>query len=241
MTQNKIKKVIIVCASGVGSAKLLFYHLKKIFAHELEIVDSINYYELREYNLSSIDFIISTIPIKEPIGIPVQVVKTFLEEEDIDNIKSKIYLGPEHKTSLFLHHSRVFIHKEFDNKESVLRFMCEELYKQGLVPKNYINLVLEREAVASTGFGNLVAIPHPIKPVTEEAFWTICTLKQPILWENDQMVQFICLLNTPKEVKENLNNMYEKLIFVIEDKMFVEKIIKSDSVDEIINILDTGI
>lgn len=237
MRQNKVKRAIIVCASGVGSAKLLLCHLKNLFRYELEIVDSINYYELREYDLFSIDFIISTIPIKEDLGIPVQVVNTFLGEEDKNNIKSKLYSRQQYKSSLFLHHSRVFIHKEFDDKESVLRFMCNELYKQGLVEKDYIDLVLEREAFSSTGFGNLVAIPHPIKPVTKETFWTICTLRHPILWHKNNMVQFVCLLNIQKEVKNRLDNMYEKLISVVDDKVAVEKIINSDSVNEIINIL----
>lgn len=115
--------------------------------------------------------------------------------------------------------------------------MCNELYKQGIVPENYLNLVLERESVAATCFGNLVAIPHPIKLVTEETFWTVCTLKYPILWDDNQMVQFICLLNIQKDKKEDLNSMYTKLISVVEDKTVVQKLINSNSVDEIINIL----
>lgn len=241
MKQNKVKRAIIVCASGVGSAKLLFYHLKKLFRDELEIVGTINCYELNHHDFSSIDFIISTIPIREDIGIPVQVVNTFLEEEDINNIKNRLYFMPKIKTSLFLHPSRVFIHKDFKDKESVLKFMCGELYKQKLVSENYIDLVLERELLAPTCFGNLVAIPHPMKSVTKETFWTICTLKHPILWNDNHMVQFICLLNIQEQIQENtreiLSDMYEKLTCVVEDKGIVQKIIDSNSVDEIINIL----
>ncbi len=237
LKRKEPKRVVIVCASGVGSAKLLYYHLKKLFEHNLQVVDSINYYELSKYDLSTIDFVISTIPIKEDLGVPVQVVNTFLGEDDIVNIKNRLFLGEQDRISPFLHPSRVFVHMEFDNKETVLEFMCNELYKQGIVPENYLNLVLERESVAATCFGNLVAIPHPIKLVTEETFWTVCTLKYPILWDDNQMVQFICLLNIQKDKKEDLNSMYTKLISVVEDKTVVQKLINSNSVDEIINIL----
>ena len=231
-----VKRVIIVCSSGIGSAKLLYYRLKNIFKQELEIVDSISYYKLSDYNLSSIDFIISTIPINRDFRVPVQVINTFLEEEDIQNIQKHIIRHQE-KDQSFLDHSRIFIHEDLGSKQAVIEFMCQELYKQGLVPKDYQFLVLERETLAPTSFGNLVAIPHPLTPVTDETFWTVCTLKRPIHWHQNQMVQFVCLLNVKKDSQGDLDQMYKKLIAVIENKAIVQKIIKSQSVNEIIDIL----
>lgn len=231
-----VKRVIIVCSSGIGSAKLLYYRLKNIFKHELEIVDTISYYKLSDYNLSSIDFIISTIPINRDLRVPVQVINTFLEEEDIQNIQKHIIKHQE-KDQSFLDHSRIFIHEDLGSKQAVIEFMCQELYKQGLVPKDYQYLVLEREALAPTSFGNLVAIPHPLTPVTDETFWTVCTLKRPIHWHQNQMVQFVCLLNVKKDSQGDLDQMYKKLIAVIENKAIVQKLIKSQSVNEIIDIL----
>jgi lichenan operon transcriptional antiterminator len=234
---KQVKRVVVVCASGVGSAKLLYYRLQHLFEHEMEIVASINYYKLSEYNLSSIDFIISTIPIKEDLGIPVKVVNTFLGDEDIKQIKD--YLSPINKngSSLYLDPSRVFIHQEMEDKEGVISFLCNELYKQGHVTKEYVKLVLEREALSPTSFGNLVAIPHPLTPVTKETFWTVCTLKHPIPWNDNQMVQFICLLNIEAAPKGDLESMYQKLINVVENKTTVQKIIKTQSVNEVIKIL----
>ncbi|PKG21604.1 BglG family transcription antiterminator [Niallia nealsonii] len=235
--QKKIKRVIVVCASGVGSAKLLFYRLQNLFKDELEIIASTNYYQLKEYDLSSVDFIISTIPIKEYIGIPVQVVNTFLGEEDIKHIRDNLFLTKKGEESIYLDESRVFIHKDFEDKESVIQFMCNELYKQGIVSKDYIKLVLERETLAPTSFGNLVAIPHPLTPTTDNTFWTVCTLKRPIEWDQHHMAQFICLLNIRKGPKGDLDGMYEKLIAILEDKSAVKKIVKSESAKEIIQIL----
>lgn len=235
-TSKQIKRVIVVCASGVGSAKLLYYRLKHLFPNELEIVASINYYKLSEYNLSEIDLIISTIPIKETLGVPIQVVNTFLEEEDIQHIKG--YLSPISKNGclIFLDPKRIFLQQDMKDKESVISFLCEELTKQGYVTEGYEQLVLEREEMSPTSFGNLVAIPHPVTPVTKKTFWTICTLKQPITWNENQMVQFICLLNIESIPKGDLDSMYEKLIEVVENKSIVQRIIKSQSVAEVIRI-----
>lgn len=234
--EKKLKRVIVVCASGVGSAKLLFYRLQHLFGRELEIVDSINYYKLAEYDLTSIDLIISTIPIHLDLDVPVRVVNTFLEEEDIKNIKENISRMNHEQKMDYLHPSRVFIQMEFEDKESVIHFLSHELYKQGLVSEDYVKLVLERESIASTGFGNLVAIPHPSTPETEITFWTVCTLKRPINWHNNQMVQLICLLNIQKGPKGDLEKMYQRLITIVEDKSIVQKIIKSRSANEIITL-----
>ncbi|MBT2658511.1 transcription antiterminator [Bacillus sp. ISL-18] len=237
--QKKAKRVIVVCASGVGSARLLFYRLQNEFKDELDIVATTNYYQLKEYDLSSIDFIISTIPIKVDIGVPIQVVNTFLGESDIEKIRNGLSPVKEYEEESYLDESRVFIHKDFVDKESVIRFMCQELYKQKLVSQNYINSVLERESVAPTSFGNLVAIPHPLTPETEETIWTVCTLKKPIEWADRHMVQFICLLNIRKVPNgDDLDRMYKRLLALLENSTKVQKILKSESAKEIIKILN---
>jgi lichenan operon transcriptional antiterminator len=236
---KKIKRVILVCASGVGSAKLLYYRLINSFENLLQIVDTISFYKLAETDLSSIDFIISTVPINEDIGIPVYVVNTFLEAKDLKRIKD-VLLSSEQvaETHSYLDASRVFVKKEFTTKESVIHFLSNELTKQGLVPEHYESLVVERESYAPTSFGNLVAVPHPSLPVTSETFWTICTLKRPIRWNDKQMVQLICLLNIKEGNNVDLDKMYKKLGSLIEDKEIVVQILAKDSVEEIIQLLN---
>ncbi len=238
-SKRKIKKkVLIVCASGVGSAKLLYFRLQNLFEQEMEIIAAINYYNLASYDLSTIDLIISTVPVTEDFGVPVQVVSTFLEDKDIDSIKNMITIATQkNQIETYLQPSRVFLQQDLPNKESVITFLCDQLYEQNLVQKDYVNLVLEREAVSPTSFGNLVAIPHPITPVTEEAFWTVCTLARPIQWHDQQMVQFICLLNIKKGAQGDLDHMFKTLISIIENKVTVEKLIQSKSSEELIEVL----
>lgn len=236
--QKEAKRIIVVCASGVGSARLLFYRLKNEFKDEIDIVATTNYYQLHQYDLSTIDFIISTIPLKEDLGVPVQVVNTFLGEGDIANIRGGLSAVNGFEEQNYLDESRVFIHKNFEDKESVIRFMCEELYKQKLVSKDYVNSVFEREALAPTSFGNLVAIPHSLIPETEETFWTVCTLKKPVEWADKNKVQFICLLNVRKGPGGDLENMYRRLIAIIENSAMVQKILKCESAEEIVTLLN---
>ncbi|WAA11705.1 BglG family transcription antiterminator [Fervidibacillus halotolerans] len=236
LNKKKMKKVLVVCASGVGSAKLLSYRLKNRFEQELDVIDIINYYNLSSYDLSDVDFIISTIPIKENISIPVQVVNTFLEEKDVQMIQM---LLTEHQNEIhnYLHPSRIFLKQSLKSREEVIHFLYEQLAKEKLVPENYVDLVLERESIAPTSFGNLVAVPHPITPVTKETFWTICTLKNPIPWHEQQMVQFVCLLNIRKDPDSDLDRMFEILISIIENKSIVQKLINCNTKEEWIELM----
>ncbi|MCM3729883.1 BglG family transcription antiterminator [Neobacillus cucumis] len=235
---RKIKRVILVCASGIGSAKLLYYRLINLFEQDLQVVNTISYYKLAESDLSSIDFIISTVPIDKDVGIPIIVVNTFLEGEDIKRVRNVLSTSKQlDETHTYLNPSRIFVKKELATKESVIHFLSNELVKLGLVPDHYESLVLEREALAPTSFGNLVAIPHPSIPVTKETFWTICTLKRPIRWDDKQMVQLICLLNIKEGNTTDLDKMYKKLISLIEDKEIVQQIISKNTVEEILEII----
>lgn len=236
MKRRKIKRVLVVCASGIGSARLLYYRLQNKFEHQIEVIDTISYHKLSSYDLSTIDLIISTVPIREKLQIPVLVVNTFLEEKDVRSIKNYI---SQHQNAVetYLHPSRIFIHQHFDNKEAVISFLCDQLYRMQLVPNNFKDLVLEREAIASTCFGNLVAIPHPIRSVTVETFWTVCTLDRPIPWSEQQMVQFICLLNVKQGSHGDLDRMFKKLISIIENKTIVQKLIESKIPNDIIELI----
>ena len=236
---RKQKRVILVCASGVGSAKLLSYRLQEQFSRELEIVECINYYRLEDYDLSAIDLVISTIPIPERLTAPVQVVSNFLEAEDIKGIKKRLLSPDKDNKDSYLAEDHVFIGKRFETKAAVIAFLSNILYEKGLVSKEYEQLVLEREEIASTSFGNLVAIPHPTMPETSDTFWTVCTLARPIIWNENQMVQVVCLLNISKDAKGDLEEMYEQLISIIEDKKIIQQVIKAKSKTEVIRLFQS--
>ncbi|NRK74294.1 PRD domain-containing protein, partial [Salmonella enterica subsp. enterica serovar Typhi] len=64
------KRCLVVCASGLGTAQLIYYRLKSYFGSNLEVIGTTEYYMLDQYNLNEIDFIVSSIPIKESFAVP---------------------------------------------------------------------------------------------------------------------------------------------------------------------------
>jgi lichenan operon transcriptional antiterminator len=227
------KRCLVVCASGTGSAKLLQYKLQAKFGPKLEILGTTEAYKLKDLQLHSVDFVISTIPIPGPISIPVIEVKTFLGEDDYERVNTMLR---EYQTELaeYVTEDRVLLQKRFDSREEVLQYICKELNKQGLVDHEFYQSVIERETISPTSFGNLVAIPHPVTPQTDSTFWAFCTLQKPIDW-GGKRVQFICLLSVEKSGNGDLQRMYEMLGHFVDDGAKVQRLLKCKTYKEFID------
>ncbi len=236
MNQN-VKRCIIVCASGVGSAMLLKYKLQSMYFNQLVIVDTIDYYRLNETSLEQIDFIITTIPIERELSVPIIYVNTILGTKDISKIEDYLQDRNENKIA-FVKEELIFLQKDLQTKEEVIKYLVNELEAAGYVGDSFGDSVLERERLSPTSFGNLVAIPHPMTPLTSEIFWALCTLKRPIDWEGNR-VQFVCLLSLGKNKTPNLQRMYEHLIEIVENEQKVKQLICCEEKEEFIEEINT--
>ncbi|GAA5416491.1 putative licABCH operon regulator [Paraliobacillus ryukyuensis] len=234
--EQGVKRCIIVCATGSGSAMLLKYRLQSKYPNQLQVVDTIDYYRFNEVSLAQIDFIITTIPIETKLPIPVLYVNTILGSEDLQHIGHYLQSINKNKRG-FLKEDLIFLHKDLQTKEAVIQYLSEKLVTAGYVTASFCHSVLERERLSTTSFGNMVAVPHPLEPFSPETFWTICTLKKPIDWEGNR-VQFVCLLSIGEDKKTDLNHMYEHLIDIIEDEQKVKQLIQCEDNGQFIEMIN---
>ncbi|MGY3835809.1 transcriptional regulator LicR [Bacillus atrophaeus] len=233
-TESPPKRCIIVCASGTGSAQLLREKLRSHFGKRLDILGTAEYYSLDQISYESVDFVVSTIPIKRELPVPVLKVNTILGGNDFAKIEFKLD-GEKEPDSRYIKKELVFLHQNLQSKEDVIRFLGQKAVEHGFAEDGIIDSIFEREAISPTCFGNLVAIPHPLIPQTESTFWAVCTLKKPIDWENKR-VQFVCLLCVEKENKADLQSMYKLLGSILDDPAAVSQLLKSRTYKEFLEI-----
>ncbi|MGE7070098.1 BglG family transcription antiterminator [Peribacillus butanolivorans] len=232
------KKCIIVCASGVGSARLLASKIKARFGASVDIVGTTEYYKINQIPLHSLDFIISTIPISKDFPIPVIQVNTILGGNDLGKIE-KLFSKEINQKLKYIREELVFLQKNFETREEVLHFLGGQLADRGLVNEQFLESVFAREAISPTSYGKFVAIPHPITPLTHSTFWAICTLQKPIKW-GDKRVQFICLLNVEKNSTDELQYMYDLLVDMIDNSQIVQQLIKCKTYKEFATVFLKG-
>lgn len=93
---------------------------------------------------------------------------------------------------------RINLNLKSDTKEGALRELTELLYKSGALTdkEGFLNDVLSRESISTTGIGNGIAIPHGKSSNVIETTVAIGRAKKPLEWESvdDRPVEFIVLL-----------------------------------------------
>ena len=114
--------------------------------------------------------------------------------------------------------------------------MCEKIAAQDKVPDNFYELVIQREELASTDYGNLVAVPHPLKTVTEESFVYVTVLDVPLLWHRYE-VQVILLTVIGRREDANLQKFYELSTRLIVEQESIQELIRDRSYEKLIELL----
>ncbi|MFC6464496.1 BglG family transcription antiterminator [Marinilactibacillus sp. GCM10026970] len=230
-----LKKCYIVCASGLGSSRLIQYKLKSEFRSEIEVLGTTELYRLKEIPYPDIDFIISAVPINEPLPVPVLEVNAILSQIDLNNIKQFIKSDQSNPLT-FIDEEHTFLHQSFRSKEEIFSFLMVQLKEQHALSDDYVEQLEKREEIAPTAYGNYVAIPHPITPQTSTTFLTFCTLKQPVQW-GERKVQFVCLLNVEKDSMEDLQRLYDVLGKIVNTPSIVSKLLQCETYAEFIETI----
>ena len=233
---KKVYKTIIVCTSGVGTSMLIKSKLENIFKERLEIIKVIPSYLIDYINVLDIDFVISTVEINLD-NINVIKVSPMLIDKEIKLIEK--YIETEN-VYIDLNIQNLFsIELFFKDIEAKTRSQVIDIMSKKLVEKGYIDDAMrqsyfERETIATTEIGNMVAIPHGANGEIYENKIAIGILKDPISWEVGKVRLVIMLaLNKEKilDYEDVFSNIYKrvdsiaKVISICENKSY-EKFIK---------------
>ncbi|WP_182201677.1 BglG family transcription antiterminator [Paraliobacillus salinarum] len=234
--QARAKRCLIVCTTGLGSSQLLLYKLRAKYGSQLKIIGTTQLHSLPQYNKDEIDFIISTVPLNDLIDIPHVVIDTLLDDSELKKIDKKIFTAKKSVVDYYLEKDLIYLNLDLSTPDEVITFLGNEVIEKEYAEKDIINSVLEREKAASTSYGNLVAVPHPLESMSDRTFWTLAILKRPIDWGGNQ-VQFVCLLHVSDKNKEDLEPMYNYLFQLVDDKRMIQSILTATDTWSVLNML----
>lgn len=233
---NGRKNILIVCASGKGSAQLLTYRYKEEFGNYLNQVYTCNTHELDHFDLSKVDYIFTTVPLEISVPVPVISVKDFLGDREILAVKKILFMGNKSFLYEFYDRRLFFTDIRGESKEEIIGELCRRISTVRELPKGFYEAVLKREKLAQTDFGNLTAFPHPYKTLTEESFVCVGILRKPILWNTNQ-VQAVFLVSIGEEEQEQLQAFYQLTMNLLLNQRGVLRLIKEASFDTLIELL----
>lgn len=202
------KRILMVCSSGNGSAQLLKYKYMEEFGKYIEEIRICTVYQLEDMDFSQIDYVLTTVPVKQKIPRPVMEIETFLGDSEILKIREKLQENEMDFLSEYYSSELFFTGLDGTCKEDVIKQMCGMIGKYRRLPKDFYDSVLKREDLAHTDYGNLVALPHPYKMMTDSTFVGVGILKKPIYWVQNQ-VQVVMLVSLAEGKHERTQEFYK--------------------------------
>lgn len=215
--QRSKLQVLVICATGYGSAQLLKSRLEKEFGEYFNVVSEIGYFEMSEDILLGIDLIISSVNMSAVItGIPFIHVSVFLGEEDMNSIKHFIESYTKNQNhrdhhsirELLVHEKkeifqsyfqkdRFFVFSEKTNRKEVMKTLIASLSENEKITfkKDMMDQIALREKMSSIVFSDTVAVPHPAIPVNEKGAVAVAIITKGIAWNQDfSDIKFVILL-----------------------------------------------
>lgn len=209
-----------------------FYYRERLgfyFPQEMMEIELFSIFEPERLAAFEPSFIVTTAPLSETFRAPVLLCNPLLMEQDIHNIRKcmaeiKIRQSKNEIVLSQFDPKLFFSELEIDDKQELLHFLCERLRENGYCDARYEALVLERERIAPTSFGNLFAIPHPVKKEALRSGIAIATLKRPMDWSGHK-VRLVFLFSLTKE-NDNLMKLYEGIVGMLDNLDKVKQLLR---------------
>ncbi len=240
MEQNSFEirrsRILVVCSVGRGSSQMLRYKYEQEFGDYLEKIYVCSLYELSFFDFDAVDYVFTTVPIRQKVPVPIIEVGQFLGRADIVKVKGVLEKGHVDFLDEYYRADQFLVDVEGETKEEVIRNLCAEAGKKRQLPEGFAEAVLQRERAAQTDFGNYIAMPHPYKVITDETFVYVAILKHEIVWSR-YPVQLVFLAAISGREDKNLPRFYDVTAKLFMERDMVRQIIEKKRFSVLLQLL----
>lgn len=234
--QQRRLRVVLVCATGFGSAQVLKNRIEHHFSHRLEIVACLSVHELGQQDFSGVDFIISALDLSRHLyPRPIVEVSVLVNEEDIRRLEQFIggaYRAGQNRTvdadeelcaavAACCSPERFFLLHQPSNKEVILSQLVASLSEGGNAAfhAQMIAQIQEREELGSVVFSSCIAVPHPARSIATQEEVAIAISHFPIYWDAAHPeVQIAILISPSKWSNPHLSTFSKVLAAFVQDE-----------------------
>lgn len=236
MHKSSCRKIVILSPLGEAGNGYLRSKLSHIHELQIEICDILSIFDTKKIASYHPDLIVSFVKGIKEDAIPVYTCDGLLQEQDIEKIHLLLNKqGSIDEGQAFFNKDLFFSDLDVNSKEEAIHFLCDSLYTQGYVDKDYEEYVVKREQTAPTAYGNLFAIPHPIEKKANKNMVAVAILRKAVEW-NEQKVKLVFLFSLSKKRSDAFDTLFEQLVGLLNDENKVKQLIKMNTFEQFINV-----
>jgi len=234
LASSKGKRILIISSLRKSETILLRHKILSGFPNQIETIDFIDPQILDQTKTTNnYDAYFTTETSLNGYHDLVPYINLFPDKNDLKKIDLAIKGYSESQDVVNKFSEDCFYVGDVSSKHEVLNIIIENAIKKHKVAKNIYHSVNEREKLSSTYFGNNIAIPHPLTPISDETFVSLALLPEGIKWDDQNNVTIVMLVSIGKDKPKELQFWYYISSF-IENKQFSINVLRKPTFDNFI-------
>ncbi|MRS15402.1 PRD domain-containing protein [Enterobacteriaceae bacterium RIT691] len=210
-------RVLLVCDAGNAMVRMIEAVLQRKYP-QLEMTATITLREYEQQESISEDFVVSTARIAEK-DKPVVVMSPFPTEFQLEQIGKLVLVDRTRPWMLEKYfdarHFRII--NEPVDQQTLFSELCEQLQSEGFVDNEFVESVVEREAIVSTMLGDGIALPHSLGLLAKKTVVYTVLAPQGITW-GDETAHVIFLLAISKSEYEEAMAIYDIFVTFLRER-----------------------
>lgn len=220
------KRILIITSLKRSESILLRQRFATWFPNEISILTLINIHELWDLDAENYDVIFTTEQTDITDQVGAILISFYPNESEYSKIKLAIDGFKDKFEIVSLFRPELFQYGSFNSKESVLKQLCLNSESR-VVDKldQLIEAVHLREELGSSYFGNSIALPHPINPISAETFVSVILLKNELTWDSDNNKVRLVMLVAIEKNNAKVFQLWNYLAKIIQEKNFVDQLL----------------
>lgn len=165
------------------------------------------------------------------------LVNYFLTDTDYQKIEMALNGFTSVKDILDKFDEDLFYYGNVKDKYEMIDILFKKAKKKFKLSDELYDSVLLHEKIASSCFGNKLAIPHPERLITDCTFITVGIPKEEIIWEGDTSINLVMLVSIDKN-NVRAYQLWYYLSFLISNKDMLDRITKVPTYENLISIIN---
>lgn len=210
-------RVMLVCDAGNAMVRMIEAVLQRKYP-QIEVTRVLTLREYEQCESISEDFVISTARVGEKAK-PVVMIAPFPTDYQLEQIGKLVLVDRTRPWMLEKYfdasHFRV-IENPID-QQTLFQELCGQLQEEGFVDAEFLDSVVEREAIVSTLLGDGIALPHSLGLLAQKTVVYTVLAPQGIQW-GDETAHVIFLLAISKSEYEEAMAIYDIFVTFLRER-----------------------
>lgn len=210
-------RVLLVCDAGNAMARMIEAVLQRKYP-QIDVTSTVTLRDYEQRDSISEDFVIATARISDK-DKPVVTIAPFPTDYQLEQIGKLVLVDRTRPWMLekYFDASHFRIIDQSVDQQTLFAMLCSQLHEEGFVDAEFVDSVVEREAIVSTMLGDGIALPHALGLLAKKTVVYTVLAPEGIQW-GDEVAHIVFLLAISKSEYEEAMAIYDIFVTFLRER-----------------------